>query len=344
MPYQKHINSLPVGVDRFSTTDIQAANDYINAHVASHRLDVLDSPKGVMFDCNRWSVGDFQVCDFSYGDCEVDITLNSCEEEGFFIVVPLNGQVDISSKGDSYSLKPGLAMAFTTQDAANTLFHDSNKFRNINIGTSYQAIKSFLANEFDLPVTRDISFAKDPIVVSNEFQFLINYVRWFSSQIENHTHPSNEIESMLLNSSHLAHHIHDMLMSLLVSTVENNYQELYYSKNKVAAAPVYVRLAEEFIRENAREPITVTDVAREVGVAMRTLHMGFQRYRNYSVSEFLRFERLSLARNELATAKQRNISVTEVAFACGFMHLSKFSLAYQKKYGEKPSETRRKGN
>ena len=104
--------------------------------------------------------------------------------------------------------------------------------------------------------------------------------------------------------------MHDMLMSLLISTVDNNFQELYCSKNEKTAAPNYVRLAEEYMRDNACESITVKEVAKEVGVAMRTLHMGFQKYRNYSVSKFLRNKRLHLARNALATANQNNLTVT----------------------------------
>ena len=331
-------NSMPISVDTFSTTEAQAANEYINDHVASHRLDVVDMHSGVKFDCRRWQVGDFQVCDFSYGECEVEVTVDHCEEQGFFIVIPIAGHVDISSKDIQFALQPGSAMAFTTPEAANTSFHDSRSFRNINICASYEALRNFLASEFDLPITCSISFAKHPIFVSNDFRFLLDYIEWFSNRIDTH------IVSMLNNSSHLASHLHDMVMGLLISTFDNNYQELYCSQNKKSISPIYVRLAEEYMRDNACEAVTVNDIAKEVGVAMRTLHKGFQHYRNYSVSEFLRNQRLSLARKELATARQRNLSVTDVAYTCGFAHLSKFAAAYQKKYGEKPSETLRKGS
>ncbi len=331
-------NSLPISVDTFSTTEAQVANEYINDHVALHRLDVVDVCSGVKFDCRRWQIGDFQVCDFSYGECEVEVTVNQCDEQGFFIVIPISGHVDISSKDVQLALQPGSAMAFTTPEAANTSFHDSRSFRNINICASYEALRSFLAREFDLPITRSISFAKHPIFVSNDFRFLLDYIEWFSNRID------RDVVSMLNNSSHLAGHLHDMVLGLLISTFDNNYQELYCSQNKKSISPSYVRLAEEYMRDNVCETVTVNDIAREVGVAMRTLHKGFQRYRNYSVSEFLRNERLSLAHKELATAKERKQSVTDIAYSCGFAHLSKFAVAYRKRYGEKPSETLRKGN
>ena len=331
-------SSLPISVDTFSTTEAEVANEYINAHIALHRLDVIDMYTGVEFDCRRWQIGDFQVCDFSYGECEVEVTVVPCDEPRFFIVIPIAGHVDVSSKEARFALQPGSAMAFTTPEVANTSFHDSRSFRNINICASYEALRNFLANEFDLPITRSISFAKHPIFISHDFRFLLDYIEWFSNRAD------KGVVSMFNNSAHLAGHLHNMLMGLLVSTFDNNYQELYCSQNANSAAPIYVRLAEEYMRDNASKAMTVNDIAREVGVAMRTLHKGFQRYRNYSVSEFLRNERLSLARRELATARQRKLSVTDVAYSCGFLHLSKFAVSYQKKYGEKPSDTLRKGN
>lgn len=331
-------NSLPISVDTFSTTQAQAANEYINAHIALHRLDVIDIHSGVEFDCRRWQLGDFQVCNFSYGECEVEVTVDVCEEQGFFIVIPVSGHVDVSSKDTQFALQPGSAMAFTTPEAAHTSFHDSRSFRNINICASDEALRNFLANEFDLPISRSISFAKQPVFIDNDFRFLLDYIEWFSNRAD------KDVVSMFNNSPHLAEHLHNMVLGLLVSTFDNNYRELCYSKDTKSAAPVYVRLAEEYMRDNASRAMTVNDIAREVGVAMRTLHKGFQHYRNYSVSEFLRSERLSLARRELATARQRNLSVTDVAYSCGFLHLSKFAVSYQKKYGEKPSDTLRKGS
>lgn len=337
MANHDHRNPLTVGIDSFRTTEIEEVNGYLNNHIISHRCDVLASPSNVSFDCRRWHVGEFQVCDFSYGECEVQITLDKCDEDGFFIVVPLHGHADVVFKGERFSLYPGSAMAFTKLDSANTCFYDSSSFRNINISISYKALSDFLINEFDLPITRNISFTKGPVFISNEFQFLLDYIGWISSRFD------DGIESMLLNSLHMAQHMEDLLMALLITTIDNNYQELYCSQYKKNASPVYVRLAEEYIRDNAREAVTVNTIAREVGVATRTLHLGFQRYRNYSVSEFLRNERLSQAHKELATGKQKSLSVTDVAYACGFAHLSKFAVAYQKKYGENPSETLKKG-
>ena len=331
-------NALAVSVDRFKTTQMQVVREYMNTLVTTHNFDVTDSKAEVALDCRRLNIGDFQVCDFSYGNCEVDIKLNHCDEHKLFIIVPLKGYADITSGDSQFTLRPGSAWAFSTPEATNTCFHDSSNFRNINICLSYDSLRNFLSSDFDLPITRSINFPTHPISVNADFRFLLDYIDWLTTRFD------ADVNSMLLNSAHLTKHMHDMLMSLLVSAVDNDFQELYCSKNEKPAAPKYVRMAEEYMRDNACESITVKEVSKEVGVAMRTLHMGFQKYRNYSVSEFLRNERLHLARHALATAGQNNLTVTDIAYSCGLFHLSKFAEAYQKKFGEKPSETRRRGN
>jgi AraC-like DNA-binding protein len=51
--------------------------------------------------------------------------------------------------------------------------------------------------------------------------------------------------------------------------------------------------------------------------------------------------RMSLARQALASGSAA--SVSEVAFAYGFEHLGRFSIAYRARFGESPRETLRRG-
>ena len=104
-----------------------------------------------------------------------------------------------------------------------------------------------------------------------------------------------------------------------------------------------VRDAERYMREHIRDPITIGDVAEALRIASRTLHLGFQKHRGYSPGQFLRNERLALARGELALAATDGRKVTEVAFGCGFPHLGKFSRQYMRKFGERPSDTLKRG-
>jgi transcriptional regulator GlxA family with amidase domain len=95
------------------------------------------------------------------------------------------------------------------------------------------------------------------------------------------------------------------------------------------------------MRENAAEAITLQDVADNVGISLKTLHNGFQKYRQNSPKNFLKNLRLDLVQKDLIAAKQNdlNITVTQIALRWGFLHLSHFSESYYEKFGEYPSKT-----
>lgn len=105
-----------------------------------------------------------------------------------------------------------------------------------------------------------------------------------------------------------------------------------------AAAPAYVRRAAEYLEANAWQPISVADVARSVGASIRTLQAGFRKHLGTSPTSFLQARRLELARRRLQSAPWS--SVSEVALACGFEHLGRFSQLYRMRFGESPSFTR----
>jgi AraC-like DNA-binding protein len=77
------------------------------------------------------------------------------------------------------------------------------------------------------------------------------------------------------------------------------------------------------------------DLARQVGVSVRTMHDAVKRYRGMSLHRYLR-RRLWLVRKRLIEGSQ---SVKACALAFGFWHLSEFSRSYRSQFGETPSET-----
>jgi len=83
-------------------------------------------------------------------------------------------------------------------------------------------------------------------------------------------------------------------------------------------------------------PIYSSDLARQIGVSVRTMHDAVKRYRGMSLHRYLRLRRLWLVRKRLLEGSQ---SVKACALAFGFWHMSDFSRSYSARFGEKPSET-----
>ncbi|MBK0399023.1 helix-turn-helix domain-containing protein [Limibaculum sp. M0105] len=111
---------------------------------------------------------------------------------------------------------------------------------------------------------------------------------------------------------------------------------------RVKAAPGQdwriVRRAEELMEARLSDPLSIADVAAEIGVSSRRLQQAFGNVRNCSPRERLTAMRLDAARRHMLEAGHC-ATVSEVALACGFGHFGRFAAAYANKFGELPSVT-----
>lgn len=95
-----------------------------------------------------------------------------------------------------------------------------------------------------------------------------------------------------------------------------------------------------FLSDDLAQPIYSEEMARKLGLSVRTLHDVVRRYRGMSLHRYLRLRRLWLVRRRLLAGAD---SVKAVALAFGFWHLSDFSRGYRDQFGETPSETLERG-
>ncbi|UWU73311.1 helix-turn-helix domain-containing protein [Bradyrhizobium huanghuaihaiense] len=94
------------------------------------------------------------------------------------------------------------------------------------------------------------------------------------------------------------------------------------------------------LSEDLSQPIYSEEVARKLGLSVRTMHDVVRRYRGMSLHRYLRLRRLWLVRQRLLAGAD---SVKAVALAFGFWHLSDFSRSYRDQFGEMPSQTLDRG-
>jgi AraC-like DNA-binding protein len=315
--------------------NFDAAVEFSRNHLAQLSLRSKGTESQARFECRRWRVGDIQMCDFSYGDADVEGRIHDQPERKFFLVRPLLGKAEMRLVNRHHVIDNNFAIVFEAKP--NSTFLDTGGFRNLNIGIPYAALDRFLADEMGAPLAREISFANEPLQIDEALRSFLDYISWVTIQLDTATNEP------VLGARLLGRHVQDTLLALLISTTRNNYRELYAGIGGGCIAPKHVRDAETYMREHVRSMITIRDVAEAIGIAARTLHLGFQKSRGYSPGQFLRDERLALARRELARAAEDGRSVTGVALDCGFSHLGNFSKHYVRKYGERPSETLKQG-
>ncbi len=98
-----------------------------------------------------------------------------------------------------------------------------------------------------------------------------------------------------------------------------------------------VRQAMALIERNMEDPLSVPEIARELGVSQRQLERQFRRHIGCTVVQFGLMLRLQNARVLLISTE---LSVREIATASGFNTLSHFAYSFGKFFGRRPSEYR----
>ena len=93
----------------------------------------------------------------------------------------------------------------------------------------------------------------------------------------------------------------------------------------------------QMMESNIEEPISPSLLAKEVGMSTRQLERLFRRYLNRSPKRYYMELRLQKARNLLM---QTDMSVINVALACGFASPSHFSKCYRSHYDTTPYRER----
>lgn len=133
----------------------------------------------------------------------------------------------------------------------------------------------------------------------------------------------------------VAAELENALLVSLLCAAQHNFRDLL-DRGSPAAAPWQVHRAESFIEANWDKPITVEDIVAATGASARSVFRAFKQSRGYSPMEFAKHLRLRHARRLLESADP-SLSVTEIAVACGFGNLSRFSKDFSRAFGAPPS-------
>jgi AraC family transcriptional regulator, carnitine catabolism transcriptional activator len=105
-----------------------------------------------------------------------------------------------------------------------------------------------------------------------------------------------------------------------------------------AVTDVAVFKARALMAVHVEDPLTCEAIARHVGLSLRQLERRFQDQRRCSVLQDYRQIRMAKAHQLL---QQTDLSVTQVAFACGFGSPEYFCRLYREIFGCSPSRDRR---
>lgn len=98
-----------------------------------------------------------------------------------------------------------------------------------------------------------------------------------------------------------------------------------------------VRMAQDWITDNAGARISVPELAARAGLSTRSFNRRFRAAAGTTPLAFVRHVRLELARDLL---RQSNLGIGEIAARCGYPDLSHFSRTFAAATGSSPQEYR----
>lgn len=95
-----------------------------------------------------------------------------------------------------------------------------------------------------------------------------------------------------------------------------------------------------YIEENITEDLTVSRIAAEVNISAFYFQKGFSMLCGYTVGEYIRMRRLSLAGSEILSS---DIKVIDLAIKYGYDSPDSFTKAFIRFHGSTPTDVRRNG-
>ena len=134
--------------------------------------------------------------------------------------------------------------------------------------------------------------------------------------------------------------LHELEQAITVAVLcasRHSFSQHFEDQAKTPPSGAVVR-AEEFIQANWNRAICIDELVAVTEVSARSLFKAFKRTRGYSPIAFAKMVRLKQARQMLESGNP-DISVTGIAFKCGFGNLGHFAADYRRAFGELPSET-----
>ncbi|KPF89340.1 AraC family transcriptional regulator [Novosphingobium sp. AAP83] len=313
---------------RFISRDLGAVHNHMSEMFCPHDLRLEGGVPPLDFRHHHASLQSVSFNATDYGNPFGRIAVRIPPMESLYLVqFSLSGVARITQDDTSFDLKPGHMCVLNPASRVEQLFGEGYKHFTVKLTKS--GMEAVLAQELGFR-PGELRFSPAPIRLEGAAVAFAQLARTICDDLDN--------GASAFSHSRAVGAVEQALRRLLLAAVPHNHAELFNTPVS-APAPYYVRRVEEFIHQHAADPITLDEMIVVSGVSARSLHTGFRRFRGTTPMTFLKNSRLVLAHRQLRDGADSGLTVTEVALACGFTHLSKFARDYFERFGERPSAT-----
>ena len=309
----------------FQSSDPGEIVDYVGRTLAPHRMDIgKASSMATKLRC--FEIAPTQIVDIQYG---AEVWIDAGELTTHFLVhAAIEGVSDVWHKGVQGTMGPD--NLHISSPGGPVRCHMTPACRHLTVRIAYSAFEDYLTKVMNIPVTRPLVFYPDreyghelPTVWRNLLAHLID---------------QTALAPSLMSNSRTQRQYSMLMIEMLLSNYANSYSDqiaLYGNDT----SPWHVRRARDIIHEAFDDSISVTDLAGQVGVSVRSLQNGFRQFLGLTPAEYIRRYRLEKLHRGLLESDTD--SVTELMLECGIVNFGRYAQYYRHQYGCRPSETLR---
>jgi AraC-like DNA-binding protein len=312
----------------FSTRDPEVAHAALNALYANERpMEISGDPHDFECSIRFATAGDLGVDRISYS-MTADVTMAPA---GFFLAMCMSGGAfdDFTVGEEAHRLRRGDVMFYG---------------RGVQVTTSMQGVDSALLRVPFAAIDR-VGYERSGLRSPVEFTGVRPASAAAGRQWRTLQHfltRESEADDSMLDNPLIQAQMTDLVAATALTTFPNSVLADTGAERTPRLAPSAVRRAAAFIEDNARSPITVTQIAEAAGVTPRALQYGFARHLGSSPMGYLRRVRLEHAHRELQAAPPGGgTTVSQVARRWGFTNAGTFAVRYRGAFGQPPSQTLR---
>lgn len=146
-------------------------------------------------------------------------------------------------------------------------------------------------------------------------------------------------EPDVLGNGDVARHLEQMLLERLSKAVFSSELRGASPGRTPLSRQAIMKRVDDYLRLKSSEPVYVSELCGAAGVSQPTLFRAFFDVLGLSPKQYLQIRRLHLARDRLLHDGSPALTVSSVAYDCGFWQLGRFGQAYRKLFSEAPSQT-----
>lgn len=292
-----------------------------------HQIEPAGHGRDIEFEHSHVWLDDVCINQLAYGR-ELRNHISEFIDENYCVMLPVEGSYAIETskkrvEADSKSITIINPTYPVTLEA-------SIDYRNVSVRISRNAVDDALVNHIGERPGKPVQFVPHPQLLKDGAEPLRNLVM----QVWQECQRSMSVSTF----STVGRELEMLLASMLLMCVPNNYSRRLRGTGEILPSTA-CKVVAQFLKQNAREDITMDEIIEVSGLAKTALYTEFHKYFSMTPMVFLRRERLRIARDTLTSANPNTTTVSRVALECGFTHFSRFAYYYSQRFGELPSKT-----